>query len=194
MNKYQSLCNLRDTGHNVFEFTVCDSFESLLSYSEQNNKFTIRFDSVESSTDLPFCIIDTSEVTYSQLKAIAYLADRTGCSMVCANGLKFDPFQICNFVYSVKDNEFILELNFDKIPLRQMYNDNLITVKGNILQSYTEFIITGKNKRYISQTFIENILSAMLRESQVNDCYECTLYPFNVGLLKQPIIFWQHIK
>lgn len=186
--KAEVLQDLLARKFNVFDFKVCKSLRDLSLYNRDHSLYTIRFDRNYKYYDLPFYIVD-GKLTIPEMCAVSHLADDLDCTMICSDGHAFDEIQICNFVFIRDRDDFILELNFDKIPLRKMYNDNLISVQGNLNQVYNEFSIRGKNRRYISRRFIEDLIGKML--DKPSGRYECTLYPKPVGKLSENIIYWQ---
>lgn len=188
--KAENLKQLLRTGNNVHEFQVIEDVKQLIEYSHKNPCFTIRFDRDYNYYNLPFMAFDhTLEVV--EAEGILAKAKNMGCTLVCSNGKKYDPIQICNFVYSVRNGQFILEVNFDKVPLRQMYNENLITISGHIFHPRSMFSIRGQKRNLLSGVILEKILGEMIRHPQTKFTYEGTLYPFPVGVLNQQIVCWQ---
>lgn len=186
--KAEILRDLLARKFNVFDFKACESLRDLAVYNSEHNEYTIRFDRNYNYYDLPFYIVDC-RLSPSEMVAIRNLANDLNCTLLCSDGHAYDKIQICNFVFIHDKDDFILELNFDKMPLRKMYNENLISIRGNLMQSFNTFEVSGKNRRFISQTFIDRLLSRML--DKPSGRYECTLYPEPVGVLGENIIYWQ---
>lgn len=197
MMKQRSLEWLLKMGLNIHDFKVCSTLQDLEDYAKSNSMFTIRFDRCKDIRDLPFYIVENTE-QLSRLPEIADLASEMNCTMICSNGKQYDKDQICNFVYERLGDDFILEVSFEKKPLRAMYNENLISIRGKVYDDFKEFKIFGQKRQYVSSGTVNRILEEMSiavkkSEAQWKDDfrYECTMYPINVGILQSRFIYWQ---
>ena len=116
--------------------------------------------------------------------------NKLNCTIVCSNGLIYDKNLKFNFVCELdNDNNFILELCDQKVPLRNMYNYKTTVIKGNLYD--TNYTYTNKFDNKYDEKDIDNILLWILKNKGKYKYFECTLYDIKVGILNDYIITWQ---
>jgi hypothetical protein len=197
--KEQSLLTLMSLGLNIHNYSVLSTYEELLEYQRANPNFSIRFDSDTPSSGLPFYTYDSgkykdSRNSYETGEPIVRLAHSMNCKLLCADGRKYDKIQLCNYVYRLDAwYDYVLEVSFVNQPLRRMYDGSTVILKGNLYSD--EFYLSGTRhqRRYLSRSLLNNMLTDMHVNSMFGKWCECTLYPCKVGKLNTPVVYWQVI-
>lgn len=171
---------------NVFEYKEVHNKEELEQYIDSNDLFTIRFDREYNIQSLPFYIYSND----LNIDKILEEANKLNCTLLCSNGYKYDDNLLFNFVISLDDNnDFILELCNQKVPLRKMYNYETTIIRGNIFDDKYEYI--NKNSNSYTKKNIESIFNIILNNNFKYKYLEGTIYDIEVGILKSNIIIWQ---
>ena len=186
--KTRNLDKLVESKFNVFEYKEINTYDELLKYSKENNKFSIRFDSENIRHNLPFYIYNND----LDLKEIFEEAKSINCSLLCSNGYKYDDKLLFNYVIDIdENNDYILELCSKKVPLRDMYKYKTTIIKGNIFEK----------KHKIEQTYdkfdssdIEYIFNFIINNDLKYKYLEGTMYSINVGIYNEKMVIWQTYK
>jgi hypothetical protein len=184
--KTKCLDEMKSKNINVHIYEQIDNIEDLKKFYNKYKMITVRFDNDNQNIHkLPFYKITND----SNLEEIAKEAKKYNCTMLCSNGLYYDKYLLYNFVYSVNNDEFILEICNEKVPLREMYKYKLTTIKGNISEDKFEYIDLENNK--ISKKNLNEILALMLKLNIKDKTVEATLYSEKVGIYKEKYVIWQ---
>lgn len=195
--KYKNLVKLYDKNINVHEFYEIRTLDELINYSNNNSMFSMRFDRDSNFHQLPFYKFNRNDFDNhteinNYFKKIMLEADKLNCTLLCSNGYLYDEQQICNFVIKIDDSQnFILEWCNEKVAVREMYNYKTSILKGNIKEDlkYMQWILKKENE--IDNENIENIINWAFKTGFINQNIEGTLYPINVGILKEKIVCWE---
>ena len=173
---------------NVFEYKEIKKYDDLIEYSKSNEIFTIRFDSEKVIHNLPFYKYNND----LDLKKIFDEATSIGCTLLCSNGYKYDKDLIFNFVIDIdSNNDYILELSSQKVPLREMYKNKTTIIKGNIFDD--GYHVYQKNDEF-SIRDINTIIDFVINNEIKYKYIEGTMYPINVGIYNKKMIIWQTLK
>ena len=177
---------------NVHEYKLIDSIDKLLEYSNLNNKFSIRFDSIDGRHGLPFYTYDSNRDSKEIFDSIIEQMNILDCKLLVSNGYMYDNNIKFNFVIDIKENnDFILELCSKKIPLRNMYDNNCTTIiTGNLFDDYKDYTITNGEYNTYSKNDIEKVLDIIINNMSIK-YMEGTIYDVNVGILNKDIVIWQ---
>lgn len=195
--KFNILKDLSDKKINVHSFENITNINDLIKYADNNDKFSMRFDRDKDYYQLPF--YKCNKESFSSLKErnryleeIMKEANKLNCSILCANGYLYDDIQICNFVIKI-DNKanFILEFCTKEVSLREMYEYETTILKGNIKDSLKDMEWIRKTANIIDERNIEKMISWAFKLNVINKNIEATLYPIEVGILKEKIVCWQ---
>lgn len=195
--KFKNLKELLNKKINVHSFESINDLDSLIKYSKENEKFSMRFDRDKNYHQLPFYTYDKSLFSTvadsdEYLNKIMNEAHKLNCSILCANGYLYNNLQICNFVIKVEENgNFILEFCTKKVSLRDMYEHETTILKGNIKDSIKDMDWIRKNANDIDDRKLEKIISWALKTNIINKNIEATLYEEKVGILNEDIACWQ---
>ena len=178
---------------NVHEYKLIDNIDELIEYSNLNNKFSIRFDSIDGRHGLPFYTYDSNRDDKNILfKNIIDEMNILDCKLLVSNGYMYDDNIKFNFVIDIKDNnDFIFELCSKKVPLRNMYDNNITTIiTGNLFDDYNDYTITNKDSNIYNEKDIEKIINLMINNMSIK-YIEGTIYDREVGILNKDIVIWQ---
>ena len=195
--KFKNLKELLNNKINVHSFENISDLDSLIKYSRENSKFSMRFDRDKDYHQLPFYKYDknsfgSDDDSKEYLNKIMEQAQQLNCSILCANGYLYDDLQVCNFVIKVDERgNFILEFCTKKVSLREMYEYETTILKGNIKDSLKDMEWIRKTSNVIENRYLEKIISWALKINVVNKNIEATLYHELVGVLKEDIVCWQ---
>lgn len=195
--KFKNLKELLNKRINVHSFECIDDLENLIRYSNENEKFSMRFDRDKDYHQLPFYTYDKSlfstiDDSNEYLNKIMNEAHKLNCSILCAIGYLYNDLQICNFVIKVEENgNFILEFCTKKVSLREMYEHETTILKGNIKDSIKDMDWIRKNANDIDERKLEKIISWALKTNIINKNIEATLYEEKVGIFNEDIACWQ---
>lgn len=195
--KYNNLVKLYDKNINVHEFHEIRTLEQLIDYSKNNLMFSIRFDRENDFHQLPFYKYNRNDFNNpaeinKYLEKIILEANQLGCTLLCSNGYLYDKNQICNFVIEIDDKQnFVLEWCNKKVAVREMYQYKTSILKGNIKEDLKDMHWISEKENIIDNKDIESIINWAFGTGFINKNIEGTLYPVNVGLLKEKIVCWQ---
>lgn len=195
--KYNNLVKLYNKKINVHEFYELKTFDELLNYSNNNSMFSMRFDREIDFHQLPFYKFNKKDFkkqadVEEYFNKIILEANKLNCSLLCSDGYLYDSDQICNFVIKIDDNQdFVLEWCNEKVAVREMYQYKTSILKGNIKEDLKDMQWISKNENEIDNKDIENIINWSFKIGIINKNIEGTLYPNNVGMLKEKIVCWQ---
>ena len=190
--KYENLNKIKSLGINVHEYKLIDNLNDLLEYSKVNNKFSIRFDSRDVQHGLPFYTYDNEKDSINIFDNIIEQMNKLDCKLLVSNGYSYDKNIKFNFVIDIKENnDFILEICSKKVPLRNMYDNNITTTfTGNLFDDYKEYKIINKEDNIYTKEDILKVLDIIINNISIK-YMEGTLYDINVGILNKDIAIWQ---
>ena len=179
---------------NVHEYKLIDNINDLIEYGNINNKFSIRFDSIDGRHGLPFYTYDSNRDTNREelFNNIIEQMNILDCKLLVSNGYMYDNNIKFNFVIDIKENnDFILEICSKKIPLRNMYDNNITTIiTGNLFDEYKDYKITNQEYNTYTKNDIEKILDIIINNISIKYA-EGTIYDTNVGIFNKDIVMWQ---
>ena len=179
---------------NVHEYKLIDNINDLIEYGNINNKFSIRFDSIDVRHGLPFYTYDSNRDTNREelFNNIIEQMNILDCKLLVSNGYMYDNNIKFNFVIDIKENnDFILEICSKKIPLRNMYDNNITTIiTGNLFDEYKDYKITNQEYNTYTKNDIEKILDIIINNISIKYA-EGTIYDTNVGIFNKDIVMWQ---
>ena len=190
--KTNNLNRIKELGINVHEYKEISTLEDLIEYSKYNDKFSIRFDSLDGRHNLPFYTYDKDINSNQVFDEIIDKMNNLNCTLLVSNGYKYDQNIKFNYFLNIKENnDFILELCSKKIPLRDMYDGTITTIiKDNLFDNYSNYIIENKDSNQYIRKDIEKILDIII--NHINIKYmEGTVYDINVGIYDEDIAVWQ---
>lgn len=189
--KTDNLNKLVSSKINVHEYKEIFSIEELLNYSNQNDKFSIRFDKRTITHNLPFYVYDKKDKKDKQtfFSSIIKQMKEMNCTLLCSNGYKDDEYLKFNFVIEIDDKyNFILEICSKKVPLREMYQYKTSIIKGNLFED-NKYNYINKDDNDYQKEDINEIIDWMINKKY--KYVEGTLYTKKVGILNEKIIIWQ---
>lgn len=194
--KVRNLKELVKNNINVHHFKEITDLQSLLSYSLENDKFSIRFDYETKKYSLPFYTYNKNEIdnpiVYFQ-KIIDEMY-KYECTLICSDGYKYDDELKFNFVIEInRDYNFIIELSDKKIPLRQMYRFKTTIIKGNIFDAYKNFEQINQSENKYTEKDIMDIIEWVINKEFKYRYIEGTIYNKKVGILNDYMVIWQTI-
>lgn len=195
MNKRQSFEYLKQLGLNIHKYYVPQSFKEFYDLANNLVYFTVRTDiDTAHKGNLPFYIIDMHDINQSpSLYSIWEHSTRNNLVLIVSDAIHYDKDQKYNAVVNIsKDGKFMLEASALKIPLRKMYEHpaNLLTITGSIASPISTWQVPLP--RYgIDRIELRNLLEYLYSLKIYDRNLELTVYPYPVGVLYEPIVFWQ---
>lgn len=194
--KVRNLKELVQNNINVHHFKEITDLQSLITYSLENDKFSIRFDYETKKYSLPFYTYSKNEIDnpIGYFQKIIDEMNKYECTLICSDGYKYDDKLKFNFVVEInQDYNFIIELSDKKVPLRQMYRFKTTIIKGNIFDTYKNFEQINQSENIYTEKDIMDIIEWVIYE-EFKYCYiEGTIYNKKVGILNDYMVIWQTI-
>ena len=194
--KVRNLEELVKNNINIHDFKEITDLQSLISYSLENDKFSIRFDYETKKYSLPFYTYNKNEIENPIVYFQQIIDDmhKYECSLICSNGYKYDDELKFNFVIEIdQDYNFIIELSDKKVPLRQMYEFKTTVIKGNIFDSYKKFEQINQSENIYTEKDIMDIIEWIIDRRFKYRYIEGTVYNEKVGILDDYMVVWQTI-
>lgn len=194
--KVRNLEELVKNNINIHDFKEITDLQSLISYSLENDKFSIRFDYETKKYSLPFYTYNKNKIENPIVYFQQIIDDmhKYECSLICSNGYKYDDELKFNFVIEIdQDYNFIIELSDKKVPLRQMYEFKTTVIKGNIFDSYKKFEQINQSENIYTEKDIMDIIEWIIDRKFKYRYIEGTVYNEKVGILDDYMVVWQTI-
>jgi len=187
MTKLQSLKYLELQGLNVHSYFVPTSFPDLDSYLSKLSMCSVRFDAATLVHGLPFYLFE--EYLPDVAQACWNQAEELKCNLICSDGHAYEVFLIYNMSVCIqRDGSFTADVCFENTSLRGMYaTGRVVSLCGNIFGEV-------ERKRGILKESLRNVLDTIFlvyRHKLFTRLVELSVYTCGVGVLKEPVVFWQ---
>jgi len=194
--KGKNLNELKSRGINVHEYEIFTDkiHERMLLYMSKNCLCTFRADPRVKRDERPFLVYRCGITKEEEILEFINECKGNNYDVVASDGLRFDAIQEYNLVVMLKDDEIRIEGSGDKVPLRKMYKNtiNFFAVIGELSENVRSFESYGTTQKRPSSAELERVLNKIYEIKEAEEhTFELTVYPREVGVLNEKIVFWQ---
>lgn len=190
--KTNSMERLRSMGLNRHNTLISKNPNEILLAAGDMQRFTIRTDSREIRSELPFYMqkLPLTETGDKKLQDFLEAGLNENFAFIIADGIRHDEIQLYNGVAMLTINgDFSLEMSTAKVPLRKMYNHPTFFLSGHLTDRLHHLYCKGLHQ-YPKGDLLKDMMD-LYQLGIFNKYVEFTKYPVKLGELNDQYVYWE---